>query len=83
MVSPLNLEVGMYSGVAARAAELIKHSENDQNWVGNVFHRRVRVMGHGLWRAYSQVASRLAICEITDKVQDGGRPLWSPQPHTC
>ena len=67
VTSPLNssaiMEVGMYSGVAARAAEFRKHSENDT---------KCAQLSYGAWgpealMAFSQVATHLAICGNTYK----------------
>eukprot|EP00731_Ephydatia_muelleri_P015073 Em0008g793a len=67
VTSPLNssaiMEVGMYSGVAARAAEFRKHSENDT---------KCAQLSYSAWgpealMAFSQVATHLAICGNTYK----------------
>ena len=71
VTSPLNssviMEVGMYSGVAARAAEFRKHSENDTKCVPLSWKCiPLAVKSYDAWgpealKAFSQVATRLAI----------------------
>eukprot|EP00731_Ephydatia_muelleri_P016878 Em0009g1302a len=77
VASPLNsstiTEVGMYSGAAARAAELRKHTQNDSKWAEiSCKCIPLAVECYGAWgpealKAFSQVATRLAIRGNTSK----------------
>ena len=77
VASPLNslnmLEAGMYQGVPAKAAEHRKHTENDPKCAELGWQCAPLVVeNYGAWepgvlRAFSQVASRLAICGNTPK----------------
>ena len=77
VTSPLNssviMEAGMYSGVAARAAEFRKHSENNTKCVQLSWKCiPLAVESYGAWgpealKAFSQVATHLAICGNTYK----------------
>ena len=77
VASPLNsinmLEAGMYQGVSAKAAEHRKHTENDPKCVELGWRCiPLAVESYGAWgpealRAFSQVATRLAIRGNTPK----------------
>ena len=75
VTSPLNmLEVGMYQGVSAKSVEHRKHTENDPKCVELAW-RCIpsAVESYGAWgpeasKAFSQVATRLAIRGVTDAV---------------
>ena len=77
VASPLNsstiTEAGMYSGAAVRAAELRKHTQNDSKCAELSWKCiPLAVECYGAWgpealKAFSQVATRLAICGNTSK----------------
>ena len=77
VASPLNsstlTEAGMYSGAAARAAELRKHTQNDSKCAELSWKCiPLAVECYGAWdpevlKAFSQVATRLAIRGNTSK----------------
>ena len=77
VTSPLNssiiMEVGMYSGVAARAAKFRKHTQNDTKCAELSWKCiPLAVESYGAWgpealKAFSQVATRLAIRGNTSK----------------
>ena len=77
VTSPLNshtmLEAGMYQGVQLSTAENItKMIPSVLSWVGDVYHWQWRTMHARAWgpdalKAFSQVASRLAIRGNTSK----------------
>eukprot|EP00731_Ephydatia_muelleri_P011801 Em0006g695a len=77
VASPLNsstiTEAGMYSGAAARAAELRKHTQNDSKCAELSWNCiSLAVECYGAWgqealKAFSQVATRLAIRGNTSK----------------
>ena len=77
VASPLNsstiTEAGMYSGAAARAAELRKHTQNDSKCAELSWNCiPLAVECYGAWgqealKAFSQVATRLAIRGNTSK----------------
>ena len=71
--SSIIMEVDMYSGVAARAAEFSKHTQNDTKWAELSWKCIPLVVeSYGAWgpealKAFSQVAIRLAIRGNTSK----------------
>ena len=85
VTSPLNmLEAGMYQGVSAKSVEHRKHTENDPKCV-ELGWRCIpsAVESYGAWgpeasKAFSQVATRLAIRGNTPKAKIVAELLWPP-----